>query len=757
MRLLITFGIGLFSFASLLQAGVTSPQIEHTTSTRANSQGRYENDIPRALYNVGYKVGGSSAEQTARAYLQTLRSFSKIDHPSLDFSFQSASSAPGGSHLRFRQTYRGIPVYRADVVISLDETNTIGMVINNAHSDVVLESTEPSIPIATAIQIARAALNSDGQEIGTKDAAELMIYPLVDGGDRLAYRVTMTRENPSGDWEVFVDAKTGEVLNREDLFVSSSNRVQGSGYVYLTDPLSAARKFYNSTGFTDDNDADTDSLTYYRSLVALDSLTFEDDLYKLKGPYVNVTDIESPADPSYFTAVMPDSFRYTRSQQQFEAVNVYYHITKSYQRLLELGFANATLAQLRIDPHGFQGQDNSHYSPTGNWIGMGEGGVDDAEDADVIWHEYGHAINYNFVPTWGGGESGSLGEGYGDYWAASYSLSLRQWQPGDMQLDWIFNWDGHNPFWMGRVDNDSRTYPFSGLPIHSAGQIWNSALMGIWGDLGRDITDRLVIKSLMYLGSNVTAADAANAIIQADRDLYQGTHVQTLVHWLGTEKHFIVPENYLPSITHTPLTGTQDPSLPIEIRATITSQTGLDGNQLHVVWGPRRFENIAQFVPTQNSDEFVAYLPPLGFSDTVWYYLVAADVNGKTVTLPMNAPLSFNVVQVGSPTSAITTENLPADYALKQNYPNPFNPTTSIIYAVPEVSRVSLKVFDLLGREIATLVDSEVAPGSYTLSWSGTNSNGVPVSSGLYYYRIEAQSMKGTDHFSEIRKMVLLR
>ncbi len=757
MRILLTVSIGICHLAISLQAGVTSKHAEQKTTTFADYQGRFENGIPRAQYNIGYKISGSSAEQTADAYLFTLRSFSKIADPSLDFSLERLESVPGGSHLRYQQTYRGIPVFRADVVISLDETNTIGMVINNVHSDVALESTEPSLSASSAAQIASAALNTDNREIGTRDAAELMIYPAEDGRNRLAYRVTMTRENPLGDWEVFVDAMTGEVLNREDLFVSFSERVQGSGYVYLTDPLSAARKFYNSAGFTDNSDADTDSLTYYRSLVTLDSLTLEDGLFKLRGPYVNVTDIESPADPTFFTAVMPDSFRYTRSQQEFEAVNVYYHATKSYRRLLELGFANETLAQLRIDPHGFQGQDNSHYSPTGNWIGMGEGGVDDAEDADVIWHEYGHAINYNLVPTWGGGESGSLGEGYGDYWAASYSRSLQQWQPGDMQLDWIFNWDGHNPFWMGRVDNDSRTYPFAGLPMHSAGQIWNAALMGIWGDLGRDITDRLVIKSLFYLGGNATAVDAANAILQADRDMYHGIHLQTLVHWLGTEKHFLVPENYLPTITHTPLTGEQDPLLPIEIRAAITSQTGLDLNQLNVIWGPRRFENMTQLVPTQNPNEFVAYLPPLGHADTVWYYLEATDVNGTRVKYPMNAPLSFNVVQVGSPASTITGVNLPVDFALKQNYPNPFNPTTSITYALPEISKVSLKIFDLLGREIVTLVDSDIAAGSHDVTWSGSNSYGMPVSSGLYYYRIEAQAVSGGNQFSEVRKMVLVR
>ena len=98
-------------------------------------------------------------------------------------------------------------------------------------------------------------------------------------------------------------------------------------------------------------------------------------------------------------------------------------------------------------PHGFQGKDNSHYSPTGNWISFGTGGVDDAEDPDVIWHEYGHAIQYSFAAGWGDGECAALGEGYADYWAASYSRWAGQWTKDDAPYSWVYKWDGHNEFW----------------------------------------------------------------------------------------------------------------------------------------------------------------------------------------------------------------------------------------------------------------------------------------------------------------------
>jgi hypothetical protein len=89
---------------------------------------------------------------------------------------------------------------------------------------------------------------------------------------------------------------------------------------------------------------------------------------------------------------------------------------------------------------------------------------------------------------------------------------------------------------------------------------------------------------------------------------------------------------------------------------------------------------------------------------------------------------------------------LPASYLLDQNYPNPFNPTTTINYQLPTTCHVSLKVFDILGREVATLVDHVEQPGYRSSHWNATN-----VSSGVYLYRLQAGS------FLDVKRLVLLR
>jgi hypothetical protein len=90
--------------------------------------------------------------------------------------------------------------------------------------------------------------------------------------------------------------------------------------------------------------------------------------------------------------------------------------------------------------------------------------------------------------------------------------------------------------------------------------------------------------------------------------------------------------------------------------------------------------------------------------------------------------------------------DIPKDFSLNQNFPNPFNPTTTISFSLPKQSFVSLKVFDLLGREAATVVSEEFSAGNYTKQWNAAN-----IPSGVYFYRLRAGS------FTETKKLLLLK
>jgi hypothetical protein len=89
---------------------------------------------------------------------------------------------------------------------------------------------------------------------------------------------------------------------------------------------------------------------------------------------------------------------------------------------------------------------------------------------------------------------------------------------------------------------------------------------------------------------------------------------------------------------------------------------------------------------------------------------------------------------------------LPTAFELEQNYPNPFNPTTSLKYALPEESQVSINIYDILGRRVATLVDEKQQAGYYDITWNATEKT-----SGIYFARLE------TDVFTKSIKMILLK
>ena len=848
-----------------------------TTTARIDRDGTL-----RSRYNINapQQPSGTPAE-AARSFIA--QHSAELLNSGANLIEEFTLTSPGGYHVRLLQSVGGIPVYQGSMTVSMSRAREIRMVVNNVLTGVRLPATTQQLDPEEAIAITRRALNADEDAVGSPDRARLMIFRTPDGTDHLAYRVTATRQMPEGDWEVFVDAGSGTVLSVRDLFVHFGDgiRVQGHGYVYHSDPLSAARQRYGAPGFGDANDARSDSLDFYRAVVELDSLTWAEGSAWLKGPACWITDIESPRD-SLYKSDSPDGFYYDRSQPGFEAVNAYYHATNAISRARSLGFPLPSGFVLRIDPHGCNGADDSHYSPTGNWISFGTGGVDDAEDADVIWHEVGHALQYTLTPGWGGGECGALGEGFADYWAASYSRSLEQWQPSDPQYHWLYNWDGHNPFWTGRITNDGRTYPFGGLGIHDAGQIWSSTLLGVMNDLGRDVTAQLILQSMYYLGPGVTATDNAMAILQADKDLFGGRHLPTLLYWLSTLKGFLpktgdvnilvvnddvsgmLPRNNekgisvvlqgdgsvtsastlvsalgtgayaLQMVSFASLDTTCLKSFDLVVlsaglnprpfddagrRAAIVRYT-LNGGRIAVEGGEvgyyyrkdedgtdrdpafrRHVLHVSAFAGdaaeasllcsrgtlfrTPNVlPEVIGFVTRSTFADrdlmTVDPSEQSTFVLGKWSGYPEAAGivvhtlpdetintvyLPFAVASIGDSataagfaqnlitfafssmtTTGITQGDQPVEFALEQNYPNPFNPDSDIRYQISEFTMVRLAVYDLLGREVAVLVNEQKVAGSYEVKFDGSG-----LASGVYLCRLAA----GT--FVQTRKMVLTR
>ena len=124
-------------------------------------------------------------------------------------------------------------------------------------------------------------------------------------------------------------------------------------------------------------------------------------------------------------------------------------------------------------------------------------------------------------------------------------------------------------------------------------------------------------------------------------------------------------------------------------------------------------------------------------------------MDGVDSTWSANGPV-VTVVDIQG-TLGIEDDLLPLAFALYQNYPNPFNPTTIITYDLPEAARVELVIYDVLGQHVATMKNGRQEAGSYQVRWNGTNDSGAPVSTGLYFYRLNA----GTN--SANKKMIFMK
>ena len=126
--------------------------------------------------------------------------------------------------------------------------------------------------------------------------------------------------------------------------------------------------------------------------------------------------------------------------------------------------------------------------------------------------------------------------------------------------------------------------------------------------------------------------------------------------------------------------------------------------------------------------------------------IVGSDSLVSTVTDSNGNSSEFSAIEIITKIKMLQSNELPENYNLSQNYPNPFNPSTTIEFDLPKSSEVSLKIFNILGEEVATLVSDRLSTGSYSYEWDASN-----LASGVYLYRLQA------GNYVETKKMVLMR
>jgi hypothetical protein len=293
-----------------------------------------------------------------------------------------------------------------------------------------------------------------------------------------------------------------------------------SGTVFFPNPVQQT----GNEALTDMGDSDGPAFASSYRRVTLRHL---DASGRLTGKWVRVKSTTGPA-----VRITAGSIpAYHRDADQFEQVMGYYWVDTAQAYLQSLGFGSELRPvdqrqiELRIDQFG---GDNSFFRPDKANITLGKGGVDDAEDAEVIVHEYGHSVQDSQVPGFGTNlESGAIGEAFGDYFAVAVT-DWRTGVPTKTPEACVADWDSVSytstvPHCLRRLDS-TKHYPEDLVgEVHADGVIWSAALYDIRRSLGSARkADRIIVEAQFSFAADTSFAAAARHTVAAAKKLYPG-------------------------------------------------------------------------------------------------------------------------------------------------------------------------------------------------------------------------------------------
>ncbi|MEA2134061.1 MAG: hypothetical protein QOC68_1970 [Solirubrobacteraceae bacterium] len=536
--------------------------------------------VARTLSDCGRVDLARGAEGAARQALGRFAGALGVRRDTRDLRVMRVFPTAAGPRVRFQQFVKGIPVRNGQVAVALAKDGSVSHVANSAVAATALD-TKARVSRAEALLTARRRVPS-GFDLVSAPTTTLVAEPTAGGGLALAWLVVLPTRAPRGDWNVVVSARRGDVLKAYDAI----RHVDGSGLTNAPNPVQQT----GNTGLRDNADSNQAILNSARVRVPLTDLSAGSN--RLVGTYTDTTlsdplDCDLPYSPGQASSASR-TYDFNRSQDPFEEVVAYAAITRVQHSYIDFGFPGIFDHPLAIDVH-CTSDDNSFYSPGDGRLHMGDGGVDDAEDADVTVHEFGHATQDAQVPGFGPGpgdtEQGAMGEGFGDFLATYTYLQdgNAAYQAGHRFCAMEWDATSYNPVvagnsgsgclrWTdGRNENDGTdigTFPGAPTEVHDDGRYWSAMLTcvfnGIEPSLGtaqaRNRMLTLVIAhhfDLVPDASNNAFADSLDALRQEDKARFDGNEI-ALINGCGQQRLGVVPPDPTPPVVDGALT----PALP---------------------------------------------------------------------------------------------------------------------------------------------------------------------------------------------------
>ncbi len=476
---------------------------------------------PHRIYDFDTKPSKKKPEAIAEALLKKIAADLEIDPSLFQLKFDKVKESILGSHVLYQQYHAGKPISGAWIRVDIDKDGRVYNILNDLVPEPAMAKTRKAEAKIAASKRTKQLSENEAKARAIEAAAPArddavkvlhseLCYYKQSAAPALSWKVIVKttpaksrgQKGRPAEWKIYLDAYTGAIFEKQNLL----RFIDGKGRVFDPNPVVTL----NDTALNDKSKL-PDKVYSDVVLRDLKSGGF------LDGPFVTTKTTRKRVKRKNH------DFRFKRQDRAFKEVMVYFHIDRVQRYIQTLGFKNVLNHPIPVNIDG-QRDDNSHYSPSDKDLTFGTGGVDDAEDADIILHEYGHAIQDDQVPGFGASdEGGAMGEGFGDFWAASFFSDAK---PKEMKAT-VGNWDataysGDEPPNLRRLDSNKKYPKDIAGEVHDDGEIWSACLWELRNTLGRTTTERLVIAHHFLLSRDAGFEDGANALITADKNLNKG-------------------------------------------------------------------------------------------------------------------------------------------------------------------------------------------------------------------------------------------
>lgn len=329
-----------------------------------------------------------------------------------------------------------------------------------------------------------------------------------------------------------------------------------------------------------------------------------------------------------------------------------------------------------------------------------------------------------------------------------------------------------NAFTVGAVDGNSPTYPIASFSSRGPSTCGGTGSLLIKPEVsapGVNVRSSLLSPSYGTMSGTSMAAPHASgavALLRSFAPAITGKMALLALYYSATDLGSAGEDNTFGmglinvyeamrllglTISHSPLSDTLNTSGPYRVRIELSNSSIVNAKpnptKVKLFWSRNSsVVNDSILMTKDTGNVYYANIPGNGSPANYKYFIRAYDTLNIRSQLPGDAPLTYFSFNAGVTSIVINSGETPEKFSLSQNYPNPFNPVTQISYTIKREGFVSLKVYDAIGREVASLVNSVQLPGSYKIEFNGTN-----YQSGVYFYRLKAGD------FSDTKTMVLLK